>query len=163
MLSQTIAALEIELAKAGGGRLAPAIPEDLDAALLFGFPKVLIDFYGEGAPIDSSGMAELDQRIWSVQNAITENRDYVPGAYLFRLDMLSSRATNTGTLIASTQSTTDLRVIIKSYSFRTMELKTERRWIGSSAIDSSWLRALKSFSRSLWRERWSNLQGMSES
>jgi hypothetical protein len=85
MLSQTIAALEIELAKAGGGRLPPAIPEDLDAALLFGFPKVLIDFYGEGAPIDSSGMAELDQRIWSVQNAITENRDYVPGAYLFPL------------------------------------------------------------------------------
>ena len=89
MISDAIEALKQELEKADGGRLLPATEEDLEAARQFGFPNVLLDFYRENAP---DGRVELwksrpasGQRIWSVQNAITENRDYVPGTELFPL------------------------------------------------------------------------------
>ncbi len=51
----------------------------------FGFPAALINFYRESAPDSVDGRIELDQKLWSVQNAIRENRDYVPGATLFPL------------------------------------------------------------------------------
>jgi len=93
MISDAIEALKEELEKSdAGGRLVPASEEDLEQAKQFGFPGVLLDFYRENAPDARDGRVELwksrpasGQRIWSVQNAITENRDYVPGAHLFPL------------------------------------------------------------------------------
>lgn len=85
MSNEAVKALMSEVAKAGGGGLGPAVTEDIEAAESLGFPKVLVDFYRECSPVDSSGMVELNQRIWSVQNAIAENKDYVPGCYLFPL------------------------------------------------------------------------------
>jgi hypothetical protein len=85
MISKAVEELKAELKKADGGSLHPASEDDLEQARLFGFPGVLIDFYRESAPDGPTGCVELDQRIWSVQNAIAENRDYVPGADLFPL------------------------------------------------------------------------------
>jgi hypothetical protein len=73
------------LEKADGGTLVPASEEDLDQARLFGFPEALLTFYRDHGPNPTDGRVELDQRIWSVKNAIIENRDYVPGADLFPL------------------------------------------------------------------------------
>jgi hypothetical protein len=85
MISDAIEDLKRELEKADGGRLHPANVEDLEQASQFGFPDLLLDVYRESAPDATDGRIELDQRIWSIQNALTENRDYVPGAYLFPL------------------------------------------------------------------------------
>jgi len=85
MTSDAIEELRRELEKADGGHLHPANVEDLEQAKQFGFPAPLLDVYRENAPDAADGRVELDQRIWSVQNALTENRDYVPGAYLFPL------------------------------------------------------------------------------
>ncbi|HXB67368.1 MAG TPA: SMI1/KNR4 family protein [Candidatus Acidoferrales bacterium] len=92
MLSDAIEALKQELEKADGGRLLPATDEDLEEARQFGFPNGLLELYRENAPDVADGRVELwksrpasGQRIWSVQNAIRENRDYVPGTELFPL------------------------------------------------------------------------------
>jgi len=85
MISEAVEELKAELKKADGGSLHPASEDDIEQARQFGFPDVLIDFYRENAPDATDGRVELDQRIWSVQNAMTENRDYVPGADLFPL------------------------------------------------------------------------------
>jgi hypothetical protein len=93
MINDAIEALKEELEKPdAGGRLLPASDEDLAQAKEFGFPSVLLDFYREYAPDAADGRVELwksrpasGQRIWAVQNAITENRDYVPGANLYPL------------------------------------------------------------------------------
>ena len=85
MMSDAVEELKTELQKADGGSLHPASGDEIEEAKLFGFPAVLIDFYRENAPDAGDGRVELDQRIWSVQNAIAENRDYVPGAELFPL------------------------------------------------------------------------------
>ena len=84
-MTEVLNELNAELVKAGVGSLGPASADDLEQARAFGFPRVLLDLYGQGAPDPASGLIELDQRIWSVQNAIAENRDYVPGSYLFPL------------------------------------------------------------------------------
>jgi hypothetical protein len=92
MISDVIELLKQELEKADGGRLLPATKEDLKQAEQFGFPNVLLDFYREHAPDAIDGRVELwkerpasGYRIWSVQNAITESRDYVPGSEIFPL------------------------------------------------------------------------------
>jgi SMI1 / KNR4 family (SUKH-1) len=92
MLSDAIEALKQELEQADGGRLLPATEGDLEEAGRFGFPDVLLDFYRQNAPDVADGRVELwrsrpasGQRIWSVQNAVRENRDYVPGTELFPL------------------------------------------------------------------------------
>jgi hypothetical protein len=85
VISDAVRELCAELEKAGVSRLQPATTDDLELAASAGFPRVLVDFYREGAADDTNGMIELDQRIWSVQNAVAENKDYVPGAYLFPL------------------------------------------------------------------------------
>jgi hypothetical protein len=85
MINEAVEELKQELRKADGGSLRPATEEDLAQARQFGFPDVLVDFYRDNAPDPTDGRVQLGQRIWSVQNAITENRDYVPGADLFPL------------------------------------------------------------------------------
>jgi hypothetical protein len=85
MISDAIEKLSAELEKSDGGSLQPASEDDILQAQAFGFPDSLITFYREAAPNAIDGRVELDQRIWSVQNAIIENRDYVPGADLFPL------------------------------------------------------------------------------
>jgi hypothetical protein len=85
MMSDAVDELKAELMKSDGGTLHPASEEDIEQARLFGLPPVLIDFYRENAPDPAIQCVELDQRIWSVRNAISENTDYVPGAYLFPL------------------------------------------------------------------------------
>lgn len=85
MISEAVEELRAELKKANAGTLQPASEDDLEQARRFGFPSLLVDFYSESAPESNVAYVELDQRIWSVQNAIAENRDYVPGADLFSL------------------------------------------------------------------------------
>ena len=85
MIDDAVEELKQELRKADGGSLHPASDEDLAQARQFGIPEVLVNFYLDNAPNATDGRVELDQRIWSVQNAIAENRDYVPGAELFPL------------------------------------------------------------------------------
>jgi hypothetical protein len=85
MISEAVEELKAELKRVGGGNLQPASEEDMEQARTFGFPSALLDFYSESAPDASGPCVALDQRIWSVQNAIVENRDYVPGAILFPL------------------------------------------------------------------------------
>jgi len=85
VIKDAIEELKAELSRADGGSLLPASVDDLQQAKLFGFPEVLVDFYRENAPNTSDGCVELDQRIWSIRGAMTESRDYVPGAYLFPL------------------------------------------------------------------------------
>ena len=93
MISDAIELLRQELEKPdAGGRLVAASEEDLEQARQFGFPTVLLDLYRVAAPDAAEGRIELwknrpasGQRVWSVQNAITENRDYVPGTYDFTL------------------------------------------------------------------------------
>jgi len=93
---QPIILAGVELNRFGLGNetlsLVEASEEDLEQARQFGFPTVLLDLYRVAAPDAAEGRIELwknrpasGQRVWSVQNAITENRDYVPGTYLFRL------------------------------------------------------------------------------
>ena len=81
------AALELSsaLEKAGLASLQPASAHDLELAKSEALPQILIDFYRARAPDAVSGVIELDQRIWSVENTVAENKDYVPGAYLFPL------------------------------------------------------------------------------
>lgn len=83
MITDAVEELKAQLEKHDGGSLKPASDEEIARALEFGFPDVLIDFYRKAAPQRSC--VELDQRIWSVGSAIMENRDCVPGAYLFPL------------------------------------------------------------------------------
>ncbi len=85
MISDAVRELNASLKGAGAGRLQPASADDIRLAESASFPRVLVDFYREGAADATIGMIEIDQRIWSVQNAVAENRDYVPGAYLFPL------------------------------------------------------------------------------
>jgi hypothetical protein len=85
VINEAVEELKVELKKAGSGSLHPASEDDIEQARLFGFPRVLVDFYRESAPDAADGCVKLDQRLWSVQNAIAENRDYVPGADLFPL------------------------------------------------------------------------------
>ena len=92
MIIDAIEALKQELQKSDGGRLLQATEKDLAEARQLGFPNVLLDFYRENAPDVADGRVELwrsrptsGQRIWSLQNAITENRDYVPGTERFPL------------------------------------------------------------------------------
>ena len=85
MMSDAIGEVKQALKQRDGGTLRPATAADLEQARRFGLPEVLLNLYQEHAPDPSDGRVELDQRIWSVQNAITENRDYVPGTELFPL------------------------------------------------------------------------------
>lgn len=67
-----------------GGRhpqrqLRPASAEDIQRAEQAGFPRELLDFYRECEPAD---YIEFKQRIWSINKALEENRDYVPGCSL---------------------------------------------------------------------------------
>jgi hypothetical protein len=96
VIIETIEKLRAELAKADAGSLAPAGADELEKAKTFGFPRVLLDFYRESAPNTARGFVELGQRIWSVQNAIAENRDYVPGTYLFPLGYVVFGSTKFG-------------------------------------------------------------------
>jgi len=85
MISDAIEKLRAELEKSDGGSVQPASEDDILQAQAFGFPDSLIRFYRDAAPSAIDGRVELDQRIWSVQNAIVENGAYVPGANLFPL------------------------------------------------------------------------------
>jgi SMI1 / KNR4 family (SUKH-1) len=85
MMNETIELLKTELKKANGGALQPASQDEIEQAWLFGFPELLLDFYRENAPDPALPCVALDQRLWTVGNAVAENRDYVPGAELFPL------------------------------------------------------------------------------
>jgi hypothetical protein len=84
-MSRAVDELKVELERAGGGVLHPASEKEIERAIQFGFPPVLVDFYRESAPGGGGGCVQLKQRIWSVESAISENTDYVPGAELFPL------------------------------------------------------------------------------
>ena len=56
-----------------------ASAEALERAQAAGFPDELLDLYRECEP---ENCIELKQRIWSIENAIIENSDAVPGCVL---------------------------------------------------------------------------------
>ncbi len=63
----------------GGALPQPASEKDLKCGEDAGFPSELIEFYRECEP---AGYIELKQRIWSIENALLENTDAVPGCAL---------------------------------------------------------------------------------
>ena len=73
-------ALIAKLKERGGMRLRPASAKDLARAKAAGFPEELIEFYRHWEP---ETCIELKQRIWSIEGAIVENTDAVPGCALF--------------------------------------------------------------------------------
>ena len=60
--------------------LKPASEDDIQKAIKFGFPTELLDFYRLCHP---KTCIEFNQRIWSIEKAIEENVDAVPGCALF--------------------------------------------------------------------------------
>lgn len=80
-MKEAIAALVTKVRQSGGDRLQPAIADHLKRAEEAGFPSELLEFYRECEP---ASCIELKQRIWSIDNALIENRDAVPGCALFR-------------------------------------------------------------------------------
>jgi hypothetical protein len=96
MIDDAIAELNTTLAKDDFGGLRPATYQDLELAISTGFPQALIDLYRLGAASSETGMIELNQRIWSVQNAVAENVNYVPGAYLFPLGYVVFASSKSG-------------------------------------------------------------------
>ena len=79
-MKEAIQALVKKVQQTGGERPKPASAEDLQRAEEAGFPSELIAFYRECEPSDC---IEIKQRIWSISNALVENRDAVPGCALF--------------------------------------------------------------------------------
>jgi hypothetical protein len=78
-MRETVETLLAKLKEKSGTELRPASAEDLDRARAAGFPDELVDFYRQWEP---DGCAELKQRIWSIDNALVENADAVPGCAL---------------------------------------------------------------------------------
>ncbi len=68
-----------KLKEQGSSVPRPASVEDLKRAQAAGFPEELLDLYRQCEP---ESCIELDQRIWSIENAIIENTDAVPGCAL---------------------------------------------------------------------------------
>lgn len=78
-MNKTIQALMKTVKRVGGGECRPASAEDLKRAKEAGFPSELIDFYRQCEP---NGVIQLQQRIWSIENALVENTGVVPGCAL---------------------------------------------------------------------------------
>ncbi len=78
-MRDTVHALIARLKERGKPELRPASAEDLKRAHAAGFPDELIDFYRQWEP---ETCVELKQRIWSIEGALVENRDAVPGCAL---------------------------------------------------------------------------------
>ncbi len=77
----------------GRQELRPASTEDLQRAEQAGFPTELLDFYCECEP---SHFIKFEQRIWSIEKALAENRDYVPGCTLFPHGFIVFASNNCG-------------------------------------------------------------------
>ncbi len=78
-MKDTIRDLIAKLRQEGSPVPGPASVEDLERAQTAGFPDELLDLYRECGP---ENCIELKQRIWSIENAIIENTDAVPGCAL---------------------------------------------------------------------------------
>jgi hypothetical protein len=78
--TEAILALVTKIQQAGVELPRPASKMDLKRARKAQFPKELIEFYRQCEPIDC---IELRQRIWSIENALVENTDAVPGCVLY--------------------------------------------------------------------------------
>jgi hypothetical protein len=79
MMKEAIKALLAKLQQQGSPQPKPASAEDLKRAEAARFPTELLDFYRQCNPADC---IELQQRIWSIDNALVENKDAVPGCAL---------------------------------------------------------------------------------
>ncbi len=76
------AAIQALLAKAqqvGCSAPRPASARDLNRAKKAGFPPELVDFYRQCEPQDCIA---FKQRLWSIERAVEENADAVPGCAL---------------------------------------------------------------------------------
>ncbi len=78
-MKNVIRDLVAELKERGSPLPRPATVEDLKRAQAASFPDELLDFYRQCEP---QGCIELKQRIWSIESAIVENTDAVPGCAL---------------------------------------------------------------------------------
>ena len=78
-MNEEIRGLMARLQQQRGPQPQPASPVDLKRAEAARFPTELLDFYRQCEP---AHCIELKQRIWSIDNAIVENTDAVPGCAL---------------------------------------------------------------------------------
>lgn len=78
-MSDVIDILLQHLKRVGHDAPQPASPESLKEAEEAGFPPELLSFYARCEPDE---FIELKQRIWSIENAIVENENAVPGCAL---------------------------------------------------------------------------------
>lgn len=72
-------ALKAKLRELGYSVPAGASAKELKRAEKFSFPNELVEMYRQLNPVDS---IELRQRIWSIDNAVIENTQAVPGCAL---------------------------------------------------------------------------------
>lgn len=78
-MQAAIDALMAKIRQRGGPQPKPASSEDLKRAEAMRFPAELLDFYRKCEPPDC---IEFRQRLWSIENALEENADAVPGCAL---------------------------------------------------------------------------------
>jgi hypothetical protein len=78
-MKEAIESLLAKLQEQGSVPPQPASAEDLQRAEAARFPAELLDFYRQCNPAD---YIELQQRIWSIDSALVENKDAVPGCAL---------------------------------------------------------------------------------
>lgn len=78
-MKEAIRDLIAKLKEQGSPEPRRASATDLKRAEAAGFPGELVDFYRQ---CESEDCIELKQRIWSIENALVENTDAVPGCAL---------------------------------------------------------------------------------
>ena len=79
MMKEAIEALIVKLQQRGKPQPKPASAEDIQRAEAARFPTELLDFYRQCEP---ATCIELQQRIWSIDDALIENTRAVPGCAL---------------------------------------------------------------------------------
>jgi hypothetical protein len=85
MMDKAIRALVTRMQQAGEAMPRPASARDLKRAEEARFPRELLLFYQQCEPI---GCIEFRQRIWSIDNALIENKQAVPGCALWPLGFI---------------------------------------------------------------------------
>lgn len=79
-MTDTIQKLISKLEQQGGEPSRPASARDIDRAQTAGFPDEILNFYRVCEP---KKHIEFQQRIWSIENALIENTDAIPGIGLY--------------------------------------------------------------------------------
>jgi hypothetical protein len=92
-MDEVMKTLRAKLKEKGEPDLGPASAADLNRALAANFPEELVDFYRKWEP---EQCIELKQRVWSIEEALEENSDMVPGCVLAPLGFIVFASTICG-------------------------------------------------------------------